>query len=196
MQGLSANTHLTKMFYGHYYLNIELFYFYAYKVSSFNGYTVLEPRLKTYVKTSSKLSESEQESCTSIFRNAMRLRQKLNTTASEVAKTHGLQISEMSLIDTLGKYGSLPMGELAALSFSSPANASYTVRSLEQRELLNRKRSMDSQRVVDVHLTPKGEKVFKHTYPQTTDAVNDLINTRLTKQERLTLDNLLNKLAD
>jgi len=102
----------------------------------------------------------------------------------------------MSLIDTLGKYGPLTMGKLAALSFSSPANASYTVQSLEQRELLYRERSSNSQRVVDVRLTPEGTKVFKKTYPRTTEAVNDLINDRLTKQERKTLDKLLEKLGN
>ena len=152
--------------------------------------------MKTHVKISSKLSESEQESCTSIFRNIMRLRQKLSATAAEVAQSYGLNTSEMSLIDTLGKYGSLPMGELAALSFSSPANASYTVRNLERQDLLIRQRSMDSQRVVDVRLTAKGVKLFKKTYPQTTEAVNEQINTRLSKQERNTLDKLLEKLAE
>ena len=152
--------------------------------------------MKTHIKISSKLTESEEESCTSIFRNVMRLRQKMHTTASEVARTHELHTSEMSLIDTLGKYGPLTMGKLAALSFSSPANATYTVQSLEQRELLYRERSSNSQRVVDVRLTPEGTKVFKKTYPRTTEAVNDLINDRLTKQERKTLDKLLEKLAD
>ncbi len=152
--------------------------------------------MKTHIKISSKLSESEQESCTSIFRNVMRLRQKMNATASEVARSYELHTSEMSLIDTLGKYGPLTMGKLAALSFSSPANATYTVQSLEQRELLYRERSSNSQRVVDVCLTPEGTKVFKKTYPRTTEAVNDLINGRLTKQERKTLDRLLEKLAD
>jgi DNA-binding MarR family transcriptional regulator len=152
--------------------------------------------LKPHVKVSSKLTESEQESCISIFRNVMRLRQKLASTASEVARSHDLHTSEMSLMDTLGKYGSLPMGELAALSFSSPANATYTVRSLEQRELLLRKRSLESQRVVDVHLTSKGERIFKKTYPQTTEAINDLIQSRFTNQERKEFDKLLKKLTD
>lgn len=152
--------------------------------------------MKTHIKVSSKLSESEQESCTSIFRNIMRLRQTLSATAAQVAQSYGLNTSEMSLVDTLGKYGSLPMGELAALSFSSPANATYTVRSLEKQELIVRERSMDSQRVVDVRLTTKGEKLFKKTYPQTTEAVNEQINNRLTKQERKSLDQLLGKLAE
>ncbi len=152
--------------------------------------------MKTHIKISSKLSESEQESCTSIFRNVMRLRQKMHTTASEVARSYELHTSEMSLIDTLGKYGPLTMGELAAFSFSSPANATYTVQSLEKRGLLNRERSAGSQRVVDVRLMPAGKKLFKLTYPRTTEAVNNLINGRLTKQERKTLDRLLEKLAD
>ena len=102
------------------------------KTSSIEDWPDTGITLKTHIKTSSKLSESEEESCTSIFRNVMRLRQILHGSASEVASTHDLHTSEMSLIDTLGKYGSLPMGELAALSFSSPANATYTVRSLKK----------------------------------------------------------------
>jgi DNA-binding MarR family transcriptional regulator len=121
--------------------------------------------------------------------------QKLHGTASEVANAHDLHTSEMFLIDTLGKYGSLPMRELAALSFSSPANATYTVRSLK-KSFLRRQRSDDSQRVVNVSLSSKGEKMFKLTYPQTTEAVNNLISSGLTKQERKTLDKLIQKLLD
>ena len=61
--------------------------------------------MKTHVKVTSKLTESEQGSCISIFRNAMRLRQQLASTASEIARSYDLHTSEMSLLDTLGKYG-------------------------------------------------------------------------------------------
>ncbi len=193
LQGISAEIALVGIFHWHYHLNIEILYFYG---KYFPGTAItLESILKTQIKVSTKLTESEQESCTSIFRNVMRLRQKLSATASEVAKSRELHTSEMSLIDTLGKYGPLTMGKLAALSFSSPANATYTVQSLEQRKLLKRQRSPDSQRVVDVHLTPQGVKIFKLTYPRTTEAVNQLINGRLTKQERKIFDKLLEKLA-
>ena len=150
----------------------------------------------THIKTSSTLSASEQESCTSIFRNIMRLKQKMHGTASAVAKSHGLHTSEMSLLDTLGTYGPLPMGKLAGLSFSSPANATYTIQSLEKRGLLTRQRSTQSQRVVDVQLKAEGEKLFKKTFPQTTEAINDQLNQRLTKQERKIFDKLLQKLVD
>ena len=130
-----------------------------------------------------------------MFRDVMRIRQQLYATATEVAKSLGLTSSEMALVDTLGKYGPLTMGQLAERSFISPANTSYTARSLENRNLITRERSVESNRVVNVRLTPAGVKIFKQSYPRVVREVNELVASKITSKERRNLVNLLRKLA-
>lgn len=150
----------------------------------------------TYVKIITGKDKEQEMNCTSIFRDVMHLKHKLNNVASEVANDLDLRVSEMAIIDTLGKYGPLTMSKLAATCFFSPPNATYTVRSLEKRKLLTRKRSVDSHRVVNVKLTPAGVKVFKNSYPTTIHVVNEFLAGSLTKKERDTLARLLNKLTN
>ena len=77
------------------------------------------------------------------------------------------------------------------LSFSSAPNATYTVRGLEKRGLAKRERSQESNRNVNVSLTPEGKKLYKKTYAQTVGAVNAQIADKLSKDERTTLGKLL-----
>jgi len=140
-------------------------------------------------------AKKQEENCTSIFRNIMHLKHKLNGVASHIASSLDLRVSEMAIIDTLGKYGPLTMSNLATACFFSPPNATYTVRALEKRKLLVRNRCADSQRVVRVQLTAAGEKVFRNSYPKTIQAVTTFLADRLDETERSNLEKLLNKLV-
>ena len=152
--------------------------------------------MRTAVKIAAEISDSDEETCTSMFRDVMRIRQQLYATATDVAKSLGLTSSEMALVDTLGKYGPLTMGQLAELSFISPPNTSYTARSLEDRDLIQRERSAESNRVVNVRLTPNGEKIFKQSYPRVVGAVNEYLQSRINSKDRQSLVKLLRKLAE
>ena len=149
----------------------------------------------THVKINTGLDKEDEKNCTDIFRDIMHLKHELNTLANNAAATLDLRGSEMAIIDTLGKYGSLTMSELAAACFFSPPNATYTVQALEKRKLLTRIRSADSQRVVVVELTASGEKIFKKSYPNTIQEVDRFLSNKLNTKERGTLARMLNKLA-
>jgi DNA-binding MarR family transcriptional regulator len=115
--------------------------------------------------------------------------------ASRVAPAFGLQSTEMSAVDTLGKFGPLTMGELARRSFISPTNTTRTVKNLVDRKLVKRQRSPESNREVNVSLTVAGERVFQKSYPHMVQDVNDLLASRLNQKERRTLAALLAKLV-
>jgi DNA-binding MarR family transcriptional regulator len=151
--------------------------------------------LDTYVEVNTNLSEFDEVNTLETYRVIMRVRQRLYATSTEVAKQFGLHSSEMALLDTLGKYGPLTMGQLAERSFSSAANATYTIQGLEQHGLVKRSRSKDSHRVVNVKLTAAGEKMFRKTYVQTVQNVNAMIGEQLGKNDRNTLLDLLNKMV-
>ena len=148
------------------------------------------------VGVATEVSESEEEICTAVFHDVMRLRQMLHSMASSVAPTVGLQCTEMSALDTLGKFGPLTMGQLSKRSFISPTNTTRTVKSLVERNLVTRQRSPKSDREVLVRLTPDGEKIFRKSYPHMIHDVNDLLASKLDRNERKALATLLAKLVE
>ncbi len=119
---------------------------------------------------------------------------KTNTSV-EVATTLGLQSTEMSAIDTLGKLGPMTMGELAKHGFISPTNTTRTVKILADRNLVKRRRSPKSDREVNVMLTSAGEELFKKSYPNMIHHVNDLLASKLNQTDRRTFARLLERLA-
>ena len=151
--------------------------------------------MDNYVDVNTNLSEFYEANTLEIYRVIMRVRQRLYATSTAVAKQFGLHSSEMALLDTLGKYGPLTMGQLADRSFSSAANATYTIQGLERQGLVKRSRSKDSHRVVNVKLTATGENIFRKTYVETVQKVNDMIGEGLSENDRKTLLNLLNKMT-
>gem|GEM_PF-2696627 len=151
--------------------------------------------MNTHIEVNTKLSVFEESNTLNIFREVMRVRQRLNSAATMVAKQFDLHTSEMALLDTLGKYGPLTMGDLAERSFSSAANATYTIRGLEKRNLVKRERSTDSHRVVNVQLTRQGKQLFRKTYVQTVREVNEIIGVNLNKTERNSLLALLEEIS-
>lgn len=150
----------------------------------------------TSVSVVIKLAEADEENSTSVFHDVMRLRQNLQSMASTVAKTLDLQSTEMSALDTLGKFGPLTMGELARRSFISPTNTTRTVKNLVDRKLVSRQRSQDSDREVNVKLTAAGEKIFRKSYPHMVHDVNDALAAKLNRKDRRTLALLLAKLVE
>ena len=138
-------------------------------------------------------ADFEESNTVDIYRSIMRVRQRLQAASTAIAKKYDMSVSEMALLDTLGKYGPLTMGRLAELSFSSAANATYTVRGLEKRGLANRERSKESNRSVNVSLTPDGRKIFRNTYIGTVQSVNSLLAENLDAKQRTTLLELLDR---
>ena len=152
--------------------------------------------MNTFVAVKTGLSEEDEDNCTTVFRDVMRIRHELSGLAAGIANTLDLRGTEMALIDTLGKYGPLTMSELAKACFFSPPNATYAVSALEKKGLLQRERSKESHRVVNVELTAEGRKLFKSSYPKILRDVNELLVEKLDPLERKTLAKLLENLAN
>jgi len=150
----------------------------------------------TSISVATQLSTIDEDNCTSVFHDVMRLRHLLRSIASGVAESLDLQSAEMSAIDTLGKYGPLTMGELSRRSFFSPANTTRTVKSLVDRDLVSRQRSQSSDREVNVSLTENGMMIFRKSYPQMVHDVNEILASKLNEKERQTFASLLAKLID
>jgi DNA-binding MarR family transcriptional regulator len=151
--------------------------------------------MKNAVKTKTKLSEREEDICVDIFRNTMRARHLLHEMASRVAASSDLHAAEMNVVDMLGKFGSISMGDLSRKTFISPSNTTSTVKKLEAAGLVKRKRSNESGREVAVALTPKGRTLFRKCYPQILGEAHAHMAARLTQEERNKLSAILKKLV-
>ncbi len=84
--------------------------------------------MKNYVKTKAGLSEKDEAVCVGIFRNVMRVRHLLGSKSSKVAESIGLHAAETNVVDILGKFGPISMGQLSTEAFISPSNATNTVK--------------------------------------------------------------------
>lgn len=115
--------------------------------------------------------------------------------ASENAAQFELHIAEMNVVDILGKYGPLSMGELSETTFVAPSSTTRTVKKLATMGLVRRQRSRESERVVTVFLTKKGKALFKQCYPRILERAEGFLEERLTGVERLRLAKLLQKLV-
>jgi DNA-binding MarR family transcriptional regulator len=101
----------------------------------------------------------------------------------------------MNVVDILGKFGPISMGDLSRKTFISPSNTTSTAKKLEVAGLIERKRSDESGRTVTVSLTPKGKTLFRKCYPQILGEAHAHMEERLTRQERAKLAAILKKLV-
>ena len=149
----------------------------------------------TYLDVNTGMSEAEEEIYVSIFRSIMRANHQLLKLGAEVAAEFDLHLAEMNVIDMLGKHGPLAMGKLSRVTFISPSNTTHTVKKLESNKLVKRERSKDSERVVTVCLTSKGENLFKKTYPAMLGRARELIGENLSVADQKKIKKLLHRLA-
>ena len=148
---------------------------------------------QTAVSSSVDVPAPEEQNCTAIFHDVMRLRGQLQGIAADAAKHLGMKSTEMSILDTLGKFGPLTMGRVADLSFISPTNTTRAVKNLIEDGFVERKRSMHSDREVVVNLTAAGRRIFRQSYPHMIHEVNEFLDANLSERERSSLARLLAK---
>lgn len=99
------------------------------------------------------------------------------------------------MIDVLGKFGTTTMGQLGRRTFISPASTTRTVKDLEERKLVKRRRHAESERMVEVGLTPKGQALFHQCFPAILALAVEYFDAKLTPAERMRLAALLEKLV-
>ncbi len=143
----------------------------------------------------SGLTPEQEESCIAIFRSVMHCNHALLGLGSKVAARFDLHLAEMNAIDMLGRHGPMTMGELSRITFVSPSNTTHTVKKLEEKSLVKRRRSTGSEREVTVTLTSKGDKLYRQTCPGMVQAFDTWLAERLSNTERKTLITLLGKLS-
>ena len=91
--------------------------------------------------------------------NIRRILQVLNEQSKRVERETGLTGPQIWAVKTIHQLGKIRISELAKAMYLHPATVVGIVDRLEKQGLVNRERSTDDRRVVDVLLTPKGQKL-------------------------------------
>ena len=81
---------------------------------------------------------------------------------SAVQRPHGLSWAGFRLLFCLQVSGPLQTGELARLLFTTAPTVSSVVNTLEARRLVRRERLDRDRRLVEVHLTPAGDRLIRN----------------------------------
>lgn len=103
-----------------------------------------------------------------IFNNLRRIFQALNEQSKQAEKKTGLTGPQLWAILTLEKEGALRVTALAEKLFVHPATAVGILNRLEDKGIVQRKRTQRDRRAVDVELTDEGHLVARQapTVPQ------------------------------
>ena len=88
-----------------------------------------------------------------------------------------LTASQLGVLDALYHLGPLSQLELARKHLMSPGNITMVVDNLEKRRLVERQRRTDDRRVVDVHLTAEGKRLFKEVFPSHVKRITEAMDT-------------------
>jgi DNA-binding MarR family transcriptional regulator len=113
-----------------------------------------------------------------ITRLARRLRQQGETAASP---------TQLAALATVERYGSITLGELAAVERVQPPTITAAVGRLEQRGLVRRRTDPDDRRVARVEITPEGRRLLERSRSRKTAYLERRL-AALTADERVTLE--------
>jgi MarR family transcriptional regulator, 2-MHQ and catechol-resistance regulon repressor len=109
-------------------------------------------------------------------------------------ESYGLTEPQFGVLEALGHLGTMTFGQLCKKKLVSGGNMTVVVDNLEKQGLVERKHCEEDRRAIYVHLTSKGEVVFKEIFPKHAKMVSRLM-APLTEKEQQQLGGLLKKLG-
>ena len=113
---------------------------------------------------------------------------------TENIRTHGLTEAQFSALECIGHKGPMNLGELCRRQLVTNGNITMVADHLEKRGLLERRRSVTDRRMVVVHLTPQGRRIFERIFPPHAAHVARVLSV-LSPAEQEQLGTLLKKLG-
>jgi MarR family transcriptional regulator, 2-MHQ and catechol-resistance regulon repressor len=109
-------------------------------------------------------------------------------------KTFGLTRPQFCVIECLGHQGEITLTLLSSKLLVTGGNITLVVDNLEKEGLVERIRSKEDRRTINVKLTSKGEGVFKNIFKKHADFITKNVQA-LTEKEQVQLGKLLKKLG-
>jgi MarR family 2-MHQ and catechol resistance regulon transcriptional repressor len=121
-------------------------------------------------------------------------KESLAAMQSHQLESFGLTISRFRVMEMLLRGGPMSQSELSALLFWGHSNTHFLVRKLEGFGLVVRKPQERDKRVVEIHLTPEGEKLIAEAFPLHAMLVRAQMSVLETREQE-TLCRLCRKLS-
>jgi len=138
--------------------------------------------------------ELSKDQCIALAYGIHRARQALESHLEAFGRTQGLEAAHLSILHTLGLGGEMRMTDLAARVIVGPATITRRAKQLEERALVRRKRSKQSQREVLISLTPLGEAMFEDSFFHLHHEHRAYFDERFNQQEQQQLQQLFKRL--
>ncbi len=114
-------------------------------------------------------------------------------TARDIER-YGLTQPQFAVLEMLGHLGPLTIGDIGKRMLVTGGCTTVILDNLEKDGFVERLRSVDDRRVINVQLTARGEGTFRHIFPKHAKRVTELASV-LTEKEQETLSDLLKKLG-
>ena len=106
----------------------------------------------------------------------------------------GLTQPQFGVLEMLGHLGPLTIGDIGRRMLVTGGCTTVILDNLEKEGLVERVRSVDDRRVINVQLTARGQETFKRIFPKHAKRVTELASV-LTEEEQEILSDLLKKLG-
>lgn len=139
----------------------------------------------------SELKKSERDAL-QVYVKLMRAANRTTNDVHRHLQEDNLTHSQFAVIEALYHLGPLSQGELGQKILKSNANLTTVVDSLEKKKLVERKRSAEDRRRVEVFLTEAGAELIARVFPRHAEIVARELSI-LTAEEQIQLAFLLRK---
>lgn len=143
------------------------------------------------VKNAAGLSNDR---CIELARGIHRARAALVSHAEAFGRRNDLEGAHMSILHALGLGGEMRMSDLASGVVVGAATATRRAKQLEERGLVRRRRSEESQREVLISLTGPGEVMFEKSFAHLHSEHRAYFDERFTEAEQTILAELFERL--
>ncbi len=140
-----------------------------------------------------KISEKEKEALGLIIKMHRSLHAVESKTLNRLVDIK-LTVSQFSVLEVLYPLGPMCQSLLANKVLKSSGNLTTVIDNLEKRELVERRRSTEDRRYIDVHITEKGSALIEEFFPGHMERLVDVFSV-LTAAERKELARLTKKLG-
>ncbi|MES2742690.1 MAG: MarR family transcriptional regulator [Pseudomonadota bacterium] len=115
--------------------------------------------------------------------------------SGDLARAYGLTPAQFDIVATLGNTPGMAYKELGEKTLITKGTLTGVIERLEQKGLVERKRSCTDKRSFFIRLTASGERLFAHTFPHLTAQVS-LAFTSFSEADFVALETILAQLKN
>ena len=158
-----------------------------------NNSLISNHRRSKYMSAKFKVSKKEQEALSLIIKMTRSLDAVERKTLSHLSEVN-LSVSQFGVMEALYHLGPMCQRDLARKVLKSTGNITTVIDNLEKRGVVERRRSTEDRRYIQVHLTKEGSKSIEAFFPGHMKRLVDCFSV-LTAEERKELARLTKKLG-